>query len=813
MAAQNPSLSLQPHQLKIVDIFRYEYGNPLLDEKLIQYAPEESVSSRFLIRMEIGRLAKHCNRIIDLRDSQTDWKTFEYNGIKHYINDTTAQDFNEIIKNYKGYTLGAYDLIINRARARQREAIANPNSVNVPDVNYTSITHFYQRKEQRLYFVSQIEVYLEDPRDVPLSQQKKIAFTGSTTDISPLGMCIKLSGVPIPQDTKSIYIRFIGFEKDFSFSSAVFIVYDILSVMSKQTNFYYKIKMAAGQTEEIVNEFHEHLRKFIFTQLRRHRVPIENTQEAVLVKGYEQFVIGKLNSLPVFMQLEHGTWLPNSLYLTEYNEFILQRLTDENHVSMLADFIHQESIQKALLSGQRFVHYYLFAPVSSPDGFAKFMCMSLNDCMNDAEARSIAQLAYLKSKGNLMLYRLDGMTINPDKHCHIPSSLPDSSGEVFQLINQSPVDRARLLASGYQRMISISDESDLIAQFNLFVEPVDDNIAKNKIFQFIPKKLALRSELHIVKSELDDKRQEDRFLYKMPIIIYTAKKPKEKNNAMTVDISTKGLKIQTEKPLNLFTNDQVVIDFPHLKNESGGHIHHQPYSVISAKNNLIHLSIHGDIQRHEARKSLKKLIHQNLNSLDTTGCRDVIYGLPRVIRNLFAFNHPYPEFLITRFDKTRYISDMAISDNTVMPEISINTDENSAILKLILKHENFVQMINDAWGKLKEPHDITSFNVLVTVKEKTNQTGYYIIIKNADELMKNGQMKDAFQQSSIMGETRLLRVTITPKARVFNKYFRDELAYLTRYAPNRAKITLDQLNRVDAVGHLLDITEAVNNLY
>ncbi len=335
-------------------------------------------------------------------------------------------------------------------------------------------------------------------------------------------------------------------------------------------------------------------------------------------------------------------------------------------------------------------------------------------------------------------------------------------------------------------MISISDESDLIAQFNLFVEPVDDNIAKNKIFQFIPKKLALRSELHIVKSELDDKRQEDRFLYKMPIIIYTAKKPKEKNNAMTVDISTKGLKIQTEKPLNLFTNDQVVIDFPHLKNESGGHVHHQPYSVISAKNNLIHLSIHGDIQRHEARKSLKKLIHQNLNSLDTTGCRDVIYGLPRVIRNLFAFNHPYPEFLITRFDKTRYISDMAISDNTVMPEISINTDENSAILKLILKHENFVQMINDAWGKLKEPHDITSFNVLVTVKEKTNQTGYYIIIKNADELMKNGQMKDAFQQSSIMGETRLLRVTITPKARVFNKYFRDELAYLTRYAPNRA---------------------------
>ena len=813
MAAQNPSLSLQPHQLKIVDIFRYEYGNASLDEKLIQYAPEESVSSRFLIKMEIARLAKTCNRIIDLRDSQADWKPFEYNGIKHYINDATAQDFAEIIKNYKGYTLGAYEIIIKRARTRQKEAIANPNSVSVPDVNYTSLTHFYQRKEQRLYFVSQIEVYLEDPRDMTLSQQKRIAITGSTTDISPLGMCIKLSGIQIPKETKSIYIRFIGFEKDFSFSSAVFIAYDILSVMSKQTNFYYKIKMTDGQTEEIVNEFHEHLRKFTFTQLRRHRVPIENTQEAVLVKGYEQFVISKLNSLPVFLQMEHGKWLPNALYLTEYNEFILQRLTDDSHVSMLADFIHQEPIQKALLSGQRFVHYYLFAPVSSPDGFAKFMCMSLNDCLNDAEARAIAQLAYLKSKGNLMLYRLDGMTIHPDKQCHIPSSLPDSSGEVFQLINQSPVDRARLLASGYQRMISISDESDLIAKFNLFAEPVNDEIAKNKIFQFIPKKLPLRTELHIVKSEIDDKRQEDRFLYKMPIFIYAAKKPKEKISAITVDISTKGLKIQTEKPLSLFASDLLSIEFSHLKNDSGDQLKHQLYSVISTKGNVIHLAIHGDAQHHEARKSLKKFIYQNLNSLTTTGCRDVVYGLPRVIRNLFTFNHPHPEFLIKRLDKTRYISDMAISDNTIMPEISINTDENSAILKTILKHENFVQLINDAWAKLKQQIDITSFNVLITVKEKTNQTGYYIIIKNADELMKNGQMKNAIQQSSIMGETRLLRITITPKARVFNKYFRDELAYLTRYAPNRAKITLDQLNRVDAVGHILDITEAVNNLY
>ena len=813
MTAQNPALSLQPHQLKMVDVFRYEYGSPTLDEKLAQYAPDESLSSRFLVKMEIARLAKPCNRIIDLRDLQSDWKPFEYNGVKHYINDITAQDFINTVKSYKGYTLGAYELIIKRAREKKREAITNPNSISVPEVNYTSLTHFYQRKEQRLYFVSPIEVYVDDPRGMSLSQQKKVAITGSTTDISPLGMCIKLSGIQIPKDTKSIYIRFVGFEKEFSFSSPAFVSYNILSVMSKQTNFYYKIKMTDNQTEEIVHEFHNHLKKFIFVQLRRHRVPIENTQEAVIVKAYEQFIVGKLNSLPVFMQHEHGKWVPNSLYLTGYNEFLLQRLTDENHTSVLNDFICQTPIQDALLTGERFIHYYLFAPVSSPEGFANFMCMPLAVCINDPDARAIAQLAYLKSKGNLMLYRLDGMTIHPDKQCHIPSSLPDSSGEVFQLINQSPVERARLLASAYKRMICISDESDLLAKLDLFSEPAQENIQKNKIFQFIPKHVGIKSELHIVKSEVDDKRQEDRFLYKMPISFFTTKKPKEKLSALTIDISTKGLKIQTEKPLGFFAGDLLSVNFSHLENENGEQIIRQPYIVVNAKGNIVHLLIHGNTQTHEARKSIKKLIQNNLNSLTATGCRDVIYGLPRVIRNLFTFNHPHPVFLVKRHDKNRYISDIALSDNTVTPEISINEDENNAILKVILKHENFIQMLNDAWGKLKERQDIFSFNFLVTVKEKTNQTGHYIIIKNADDLMKNGQMQAAIQQSSMMGETRLLRVMLTPKGKVFNKYFRDELAYLTRYAPNRAKLTLDQINQVDAVGHILDITEAINNLY
>jgi len=813
MVPMNSSLALQPHQLRIVDVFRYEHGSPTLDARLAQYAPDESLSSRVLIKMEIARLAKPCNRIIDLRDIQTDWKLFEFNGIRHYLNEVSTEDFIDIVKHYRNYTLGAYELIIKRAYEKQRNNITNPNSVNVPDVNYTSLTHFYQRKEQRLYFVSQIEVYVSDPRDTPVAQHKKFAISGSTTDISPQGMCIKLSGIQISKYTKSIYIRFIGFEKDFHFPASAFIKYDVLSVSSKQVNSYYRIRMQPEQTDEIVKEFHKNLSHFIKSQLRRHRVPIENTQEAVIVKAQEQFIIGKLDSLPVFLHSEHGKWKPNAIYLTEYNESIMQRLTDENHVTMLNDLVHQDELQTALLTGDRFVQYYLLAPVSSPDGFAKFVCISLQQCIKDEEAKAIAQLAYLKSKGNLMLYRIDGMTIHPEKECHITSSLPDSSGEVFQLINQSPVERARLLASGYQRMITINDLSDLITTLDLFAEPLNENIPKNKIFQFIPKCASSTPELHIVKSEVDDKRQEDRFLYKMPISIYTSKNPKTRIEAVTIDISTKGLKIKTESNLNLFFGETLFIDFLGMKNKSGEQVTNQSYTVIRANNNILNLTIHGEALRHEARQQIKEFIAKNLNSLTATGCRDVIYGLPRAVRNLFSFNHQYPVIFIQRHEKIRYISDIALSNNSLMPEISINEDENSAIVMAILKHEAFAQMLNDSWSHLKEQHDTFSFNFLATVKEKANNVGHYIIIKNVDELMKNGQMKDAVQQSSFIGETRLLRVTITLKGKIFNKYFKDELAYLTRYAPNRAKLILDKMNHIDAVGYILDITDAIQDLY
>jgi PilZ domain. len=806
------AISLSDSQLRLVERYRHNYGHPDLDDNLMRSAPDETISGRFLVKMEIARLAKKCCRVIDFRDSQQDSVVFEYDGIKHYINEQTKEFFLLEAAAFKGYTHGVYEAVIKKARNQKLVDVINQGAEVIPDANYSSITRFYSRKEQRLYCVSAIEIYLSNPKNINPERAKKSAIEAMSTDISPEGMCIKTAS-PLPEDIEHIYIRFTGFENEFTFTAPVIAKYDVLLSIKKNGYVYYKIKLSDGQFSAIILEFLEYLKKYIYSQTRRYKVPIENTQEAVIVKGYEQYVIGRLHTLPVFIRQEENEWVPDGVFLTPENNAVFHKFYDEKHETMIKDFIAQKSIQQALKSGERFSFYFLFSPVISPDNYANFICIPISDCVDNKDALSIAKLAYAKSEGNLLLFRIEGMTIDPVSECHIPSSLPDSTGEVFQLANKTPIERAKILASGYKRMITISDESDILSKINVFSEECKEDMPKSALFKYIPHKALINNELHIVRNEIDDKRMEPRFSYKMPIHFHTDRKPKEVFSAFTVDVSTKGMQLEIKETNPVVVGDVVTLDFPSFANQLGEYLISQPYRVVSIRGKYVHLCIYGNPQYHDGRKLMKKVIWENMNSLDTAGCRDNIYGLSRVVRNLFAFNHPYPKLFIKRLERSRYISDVAVSKNTILPAFSENDDENYDLLQLILKHETFTLLLNRTWAKLKREDKPIAFHILATVKEKPKQQGYYISVRDADELIDDKKIKDFFEQSSILGNTRLLRIVLSRKNKVFNKYFRDELHYLARYAPNRAKMSLDAISQIDAVGNLLDVTDFTKELF
>lgn len=796
-------------QKKMVETFRFDYAHPELNKRIEDFAPNETVSSRFLVKMEIARMARPCSRIIDLRDIQKDWQPFDLNGIRHFMNEGTSAHFTGLIKKYRGYTIGAYELLMQYAQRRQLQEKINPNSIDAPPAEFTSVTHFYQRKEQRLYYVSPIEVFTNYSEDLTGIELRKTAMRGHTTDISQHGMCIKFSGLQLPADTTEIFIRFVGFERDFKISQPVFVQYDVLSVSSKQTNYYYRIRLAKEQSSALFEEFNDGLKKFIFAQLRRYRVPIENTQEAIKVKGYEQYLINKMTSLPVLLTEKDHHWIPDATFITSTNESVLQKLTDVDHVSMLTDLVTQDHIQAQIRHKTSFTEYFLLSPVSTPETYVNFVYIPLGDVYRNDMARRVAKLAYLRSQGNLLLFRVDGATIQPEHECHVPSSLPDSTSANVHFVNNKMKERSVTLASGYHKLLSFTEQSDLIPKLFEFVDDNQDSVDTKEIFEFIPKKKSFISELHVVKNEVEDRRKEDRFLCKLTIIARSVKHPKKDFFGHTLDISAHGLKIQLDEPMRLFQGDVVSIDFLNLKTLNGEDIVYQGYQVVADRGNILQLHVSGSLAHHEGKKAIQRLINDNLNSLTASGNRDSIYGLSRVIRNLYAYNHPFAEIYIKRNNNIRYISDVALSNNTLLPEFSINEEENKEIIRQILKQETYTQLLNNSWNQIKDSQDFIFFDILVTIKEKNNNEGYFVMVRDAGALFDTRKIFDAYTQASVLGETKLIRTLMSVKANTFDKYFKEELGYLSRYAPNRAKMVSDEIASIQAVGVIIDMTASL----
>lgn len=774
-----------------------------LDAKLAQFAEKESLSSRFIIKMEIARLFKPCSRVIDLRDTYPDCKLFDMHGVKHYLNNQAKSILVNNIKMFKGYTNGVYESVINTMKKIKQTNQKTHAGAFLPDANFFSVTGFHKRRNQRLFCVSKLKVFLQDPskrnksRDLPASED------AISTDISIEGLCIKMKN-SLPENTEFVFVRFCGFESEFSFSFPLVFKYKIAGVVEKNEFFYYKAEFDGSNSGSAVDEFHEHLSKYIFTQSRRYKVPIENTFEAVMVKGYEQYAIEKLSSLPLYLRFIDGVWAAESAFLTSGNEFVSSVFHSDDGRCMFNDVVGLDCIQSRLSNNKRDSFYVLASHVISSSHHSNIMIIPVDSLSSDELALNVARTAYAKSDGSFYLLRLDLMSANPEQEHYIPTSLPDSYDQQVSIENRPPNARARLTVSGYERLVVITDESHLLCDIRTLSEKPEISICKSDLLKFIPLRSMHGENFFFARNEINDQRVEPRFDYKFNLVVRTDKKPKQRFSSYTIDISSKGLKIKEIEGVALGAGDIIYLDF-----EPSDKIRETPlsvpYRVVGIKGGFMHLAIYGKPQLNNGYEFLKKFININLNTLDASGGKNEVFGISRVVRNIFSYNHPSPFIFLKRIDYTRYISDVAISNNSNIPVFSEDNDENSEILRAVMKSEACSLLLNRAWGQIKRGAEQNTFYIAVTAKKKSSEPGFYLKVRDADEIIKNGKIGDLMLQSSCIGITKVLQFSITRKGRVFNKYFKGELLYLTRFAPNRAKIALNAISSVDALGCMTDV--------
>lgn len=786
---------------------RHGFNNPSLEDEILHLTKEAPPCKRFLIKMEIMKLSKNVHRVIDLRNFfQDNCEKFIYQGIAHFLDEVAKNEFIQETHKYGGeYTLGVYQFIIRKAKKRYKHQQNNSFVACCPKTEEISLTKFFRRKDERLFFIKKISFFYNSPEKMSKSAFENFAIQGITTDISATGLSIKVPKQNIRRKNGLIHVWMHSIESEFKFSDRVIITYVIRKTFVKKEHIYLCLELHHEQFSKTKDEFNLYFKNYIDTQKRRNNVHVENTLSAIKVKIAEQFVIGRLNSLPIFLLRNDKHWLPAAQFTTTHNTQVglITKTTDNK--DFLRALCLLPAIQSKITLGARFSDYLFIMPIKNNNNKTYYVALPHDKVIGNSFIKKTAREAHQKNR--LKLYRIDGNTLSPETQCHIPSSLPSSAGEVFENMNQKPIKKALELAKQLKRMLVLSDISDCIDSLNLLTESSYEKDNAVNLLEYILKKPTSSIAIHDTLAETNDFRVEDRFLYEMPLLIQ--QKEQHKNEYIpccTLNISTRGLKIKLTEILDLNVGDKLLVYFPELQDKTNNEGKYQSYYIVGKDSDLQYrLLVAGNAKKHNGRKLLNKFIHQNLNDLKAMGYENEIYGFSRVLRNLFANNLHLAHGIASKDATTRYIKYLAVSENTALQEI--NTAHSNNLLSLMNNGTFSSSIIEQIEFTNKEkPYEYLYF--IVVPKTKNNGESYFFV-KQIVKRTKDYNLNKLIQDLRCIGNPRLLKICVTKKSRVFNKYFRDEVAYIDKFAKTKLKYIDSEIRNATGVFELTDITELV----
>lgn len=286
----------------VVEKLKPFVNKPNFSQMVNKFAAGVPKQKIFLIKMELKRLAQPTHRPVDLRGKvDGECKTFEYQGVTHFLDEYAKQEFAKQTMAYGGYTVGVWEAVNNsentyRAKyQKEKEALLQSKEgeekeaeVEVKQkkpehlIQATLFSRVISRKEERMNFAIAIEVVDEDGRKMK----------GTTIDISVGGMRAKFEADDEFEKNKKYGIFLRGLEQEYALDRKKPVPYECMRIehegFEQRVNFKRDIDNSSS-------EVHAFLSRFIHGYKRRYKINMENTEEAVVAKIYEQYYLSLIH--------------------------------------------------------------------------------------------------------------------------------------------------------------------------------------------------------------------------------------------------------------------------------------------------------------------------------------------------------------------------------------------------------------------------------------------------------------------------------------------------------------------------------------
>lgn len=778
---------------------------------------------QFLIKMELKRLAQPCNRLIDLRGNVVgEVIEYEYKGQTHYLDEIAKNIFEEQLEKFGQYTLGGYEAVLGaennhrvmhkneqrqRIAEKQQTQSSSPSSSVPSSEKHTSsgtcihFTNYGFRKEERMNFAVEIELQF-GLGDVLKAQ---------SSDLSVNGLKVKVPSVKKVIEGQKLTVYLTGLQKEFELGLSNGLQYEVVGLDSINSGYrYVRMKRIFDEDTAAFDEFLSH---FINGNKNRYKLNIENTLEAVKIKGYEQFYLPRITSLPVYIREINGRLLPTMSLATENNRANLGYFSDENKNLIFQQILTEKRLKMLRAQQTENMETILFCFTHARGGRLYFYTATAEELEVDSKLKNTF-IGFGSQKPSWKVFKLQLKNVS-EHDAHIQLTIPEAANEQIKKLNRPPSPKVQGLLKNLRYMalftpLSKNGQNDEYSQHYQY-----DKSEINTLSQFGHPKLKRYINIEVETIDYINLRAEERYLYKSPVEMEQPDNESEPIMAHTRDISNSGLQLVLDTPCSYNKGDIVVLGLPELqKLSSKFNLTKIAYEVvaISRDKTVMNLKAYEPKGTHQGKKFFKKLINQNRTKLTPAQLESRYPGLSTALRNIIArhvANTPMyltkdgPKLSLTsigRGDESNLLHKILHSFKPDNADVSLfpftkNNAVNSIYTPIIQKME-----------RADKPHNIDLY-----VRYREDQEGEAkTFICQYDSSFMNESMLSSFVNASAKNDILFVfRVYLSKTGRPDTSYLLNEMKYIHRYYQHKAKALESSLWAVSAIGDVIDITDEV----
>jgi hypothetical protein len=792
----------------VVDRLKYEHENPNLKQLITrQLGSDTSPPMVFRVYGEIKRISKPSMRPFRIEQYIHEIKNitqYHHEAKIHHVESVTLRELTHMLDHYKMvYTIGIEEHLVRFVKRKKEDILHAQSTCNVI-VETLDISERTYRKDERMYLGEKVIMHLlnncsvDNTSDLKSLVANSNSAYGVTQNISCNGLLVKSDSRPTIG--QKCLLRFPGFEADFVFTQP-YILYECVDGISDDSGDANDIKskhMWAMKKIELPQhaEFDKFTENLISSHRNRYSVDLKNVEKSVLNQMSEQFFTNRQEYFTIFSTKENKIPLAFGSIVSRQTYLHL----DHNNNSIIHPILTKEKIiERSLVAPV----YFVVIKQSNGTVFSKAL---INSC--DAERLFFMHAA---TRNDALFFVANSYYIDKE-NAFLSHSLPSS------LSASKKIQRQRRLTDYYAkntrdviaRLHIATNIKKLDADFIKKITPKASILTHGQQNDFSSFAVDTKSPppLRYIVARGRELRQEDRFSLKTPVVIECRG---VKLHGVTEDISESGCSITTPEPTFHLKDQVITVHFPSLPN-IGSIPAMAKYQVINSTNGSLRLFSPPN-GRFSANTFMGPYLDRHFNELEPVLERDEsgtpLIGLERALRNIQNSVLPYSTLLFQPRGATHIPAHVNSSRNSCRDPIYLAINNKSIgdeFYKTLFCHIELQKIISTAIKAITPESPFFRHLLLFSTSISSGELKLLRLYTEKELTGDNAaKITDALKAR---GQAPLwYQIDITRKAKVFDRYYREELDYIEGASKHKGGVLYDVIRNTTGIVSLTPLND------